>query len=99
MITCKQVAWVVTAAMLGCGDDTSDAFDQDSASSETSATSTTGTSSTTASTSSASADETTGTSSSSTAADSTGEPIFDVGMGDTDVADGCGCEYEYIWIA
>jgi DNA-binding beta-propeller fold protein YncE len=100
MTAYKQVAWVVTAALLGCGDDSSNAFDQDSASAETTSASTTTDATSSSASASASADTTTSeTSSTGTPADTTGEPIFDVGMGDTDVGDGCGCEYEYIWIA
>jgi hypothetical protein len=102
MTRLQHVAWVMVAAVVGCGDDSSGAFDQVSASGDTStsAASTSG-ASVTAASNSASADETstTGAPGTSSADDSTGAPIFDVGGNDTDVSDGCGCEYEYIWIA
>jgi DNA-binding beta-propeller fold protein YncE len=80
-----------------CSDDASDAFDVDSASGGS-----TGTTGGSTSIASNSADVTTSaadTSTTAVATDATGEPIFDVGVGDTDVSDGCGCEYQYIWIA
>ena len=98
MMKVQHVAWVMFAAAFACGNDTSNAFDQDSASSGSTSTTGASTTTSTATTAGTGADETTTTAPMTTADGSTGDPIFDVGGNDTDISDGCGCEYEYIWI-
>lgn len=98
MTTVRHVAWVVLATTFGCGgDDGASPFDQDSASGGS--TSTGAPMTATAPSSTTADDASSGGATTSTGADTTGNPIFDVGGNDTDVGDGCGCEYEFIWIA
>jgi len=100
----RGVTWMFASVLVGCSDghgNDGDVWNDEGASSS-------GNASASAS-ASASADETSGASASASAdgstsdasasADTTAGPIFDVGVGDTSVDDGCGCGLTYIWIA
>jgi hypothetical protein len=97
----RGATWMIASMLVGCGDghgNDGDVWNDEGSSGPADETG--------SASASASADETTGASASAdeTSADSaadgtTQEPIFDVGVGETSVDDGCGCGLTYIWIA
>lgn len=103
MTTAQRTAWMMAGALTtACGDDAPSVWDSNSGAEASTGTSAdTGVTDTTAvgADTSAAATGTSETGSSTAMADSTGGPIFDVGQGDTDIGDGCGCGLTYIWIA
>ncbi len=105
MTTMRSASWgmfACTLAIAACGDDASSVWDQGgdatAESGSASASMSASGSASAADSGSVSASGGTGSSSGAATADS-GDPIFDVAVGDTDLSDSCGCGYQYIWIA